>query len=436
MQVRGGPARIAIIVPILLLASSAAHAQVNQFTFTRIAETLTDVSAPALDDGQIAFWAIGPDQVRGIYSGPVEGPYVRVIDPSSTVPGTAVPFSRVYQEFGFDSGRIAFYGRSEDTTGIYLFNNGTIQQIADTTSSIPSAMKQFGLFSGQPSIDRGQVVFAAQSDTTSGASLYGTYSWNDGVLSAVADTTTPIPGSTQVFNESFGSPVIDRGRVVFGDRFNQAAGIYLHDIETGVQSRVVDTDTPIPGRMRNFRWLNLTNLGLDLDGDQIAFVGGSPPVLGVYLFDLGSQTLSTIADDQTPVPGAPAFQFTDGAFYSVSIDQQRIAIGYGEVYLSFGISPPDAPGESPFFGVYSNFDGSLQRVLAKGDTLDGKLVQRATMGRQGLDGDRIGIRVDFEDGSSASYIAAPIPEPATLALLLTACCLLPIVFRRMSAVPR
>jgi hypothetical protein len=167
-----------------------------------------------------------------------------------------------------------------------------------------------------------------------------------------------------------------------------------------------------------------------MDGDQIAFLGASPPALGIYRFDLRSQSLSLVVDDQSPVPGAPTFQFSDGAFYSASVEQGRIAIGYGAAYVvSQGIPQADMPGESPFFGVYADFDGSLQRVLAKGDTLDGKLAQRAIMGRQGLDSDRIGIRVDFEDGSSALYLATPVPEPATWVLLIAACCLMPLTIR-------
>jgi hypothetical protein len=80
----------------------------------------------------------------------------------------------------------------------------------------------------------------------------------------------------------------------------------------------------------------------------------------------------------------------------------------------------------------------LQKVLDKGDILDGKVVSQAHLGRLGLNSNQIAMAVVFEDRSSGIYIATPIPEPTTIALLVPAFGLLAICVRaaRKSAATR
>ena len=93
-------------------------------------------------------------------------------------------------------------------------------------------------------------------------------------------------------------------------------------------------------------------------------------------------------------------------FNSVSIDDGRVAFGYGSTgFVYGGFPPPNAPTETPIYGVFSNLGGPLIKVVDKGDILDGKLVKRAHVGRQGLDGNQILTRVFFEDGTDALYVA-------------------------------
>ena len=62
------------------------------------------------------------------------------------------------------------------------------------------------------------------------------------------------------------------------------------------------------------------------------------------------------------------------------MDDGRVAFGYGTGFVYIDPRPPNAPDETPFFGVFSNLGGSLGKVVDKGDILDGKVVLRAKWG--------------------------------------------------------
>ncbi|MEX2141136.1 MAG: hypothetical protein WD894_17855 [Pirellulales bacterium] len=407
------------VLSFLLLAGLlTAPAEAAPFSFARMTSGYGIAGSAALDSGQLAFAGRGQDNVWGIHIGPVGGPYQRVVDDSSVVSGAASPLDNFYFDFGFDAGRVAFYGGRNESTGIYLYADGSIHRIADRTTAIPGTAKTFGVLHWPPSIDNGLIAFDGQSGTTPGVKpLRGAYLARNGELSRIADTTMHTPGDTRNFSDSFGSSTIDGNKVAFiGNRFDRP-GIYLHDLETGTQSRLVDTNTSVPGHEKNFSGFRTDDL--DLDGDKVAFIGTAYPMAGVYVADGDSGSLTTIGESDMLIPGTDSERFESG-FTSVSIDEGRVAFGY----LSGG--PPilqsiGAESEPEFYGVYSNLSGSLAKVIATGDTLDEKLVLRAYVGRQGLQGDQILTEVSFADGTEALYVATLIPEPGTLVLLASGC---------------
>jgi hypothetical protein len=64
-----------------------------------------------------------------------------------------------------------------------------------------------------------------------------------------------------------------------------------------VLSKVVDTNTPIPGGSGNFNYF----LPMAISGDNVAFEGeGSSGQHGIYLFN--GTTLIKVADFSTPIP--------------------------------------------------------------------------------------------------------------------------------------
>jgi hypothetical protein len=429
-----------VVIWILLISGRAEIACAQLFSFTKVADNSTPIPdgagtfrgfvSPALETGRVAFWGAGFDQQQGIYSGPIGGPLTRTVDVTMPVPGLGVPLNLVSQEFSLDMGRVAFGGLRESVFGVYTSENGVIDRVADTTTPIPSGSGNFrmlGVPSGfSPSADNGRLVFAAQGDTTPGVQpLRGVYLWQDGALSRIADTTMPVPGQAGNFGV-FESAVIGGGSVAFIANDFDRRGVYLHNLDTGVLSRVADRSTPVPGHVETFSNFLALGRGLDVDGGDLAFVGQAQSVSGIYVFDGAAGTLRAITESGMPVPGAAQGQF-EQYFNSVSIDGANVAFGYGTSFASIPEEPP--PEDTPFFGVWTNLGGSLAKVLDKGDMLDGKLVARVQMGREGLDGDQIALRVEFADETNAVYVATLIPEPATMALVICGCAAMVVMAR-------
>ncbi len=97
-------------------------------------------------------------------------------------------------------------------------------------------------------------------------------------MSKVVDRNTPIPDGTGTF-EGFDQPSLDDGAIAFvGYRGPDQLGVYL--AQEGTLTTVVDTNTPIPDRTGNFIVVSTTPASLD--GGQVAFTGyGSDDALGI-----------------------------------------------------------------------------------------------------------------------------------------------------------
>jgi hypothetical protein len=108
------------------------------------------------------------------------------------------------------------------------------------------------------------------------------------------------------------------------------------------------------------------------------------------------------------------------------------------VVLGYGLegNPRTGTPQTPDFGVYTNLGGSLESVLRAGDTLDDKIVRRAYVGAEGLDGNQIAMSVVFADGTEGIYVATVVPEPGTFALLLAGMGLLTFATARRIRLPR
>jgi hypothetical protein len=276
-----------------------------------------------------------------------------------------------------------------------------------------------------PSVNNGQVAFIGQANTTSMVQpLRGIYLWRDGTLSRIVDNTMSVPGGTVRFG-SFSSAVMESDRIVFigesgapSPREADRPDIYMHRLDTGVLSRVVDRNTLIPGRNHNFSYFFGLDRGLDVDGGKVAFIGGGTSVEGVYVADTDSGELTAVAETGTLVPGVGLAEFAN-YFGAVSIDDGRVAFGYGTDFLY--IPPRTGPSDTAIYGIFSNLGGSLAKVIDKGDMLDGKVVHQARIGREGLDGNQIAFEVEFVGSTRAIYVATLIPEPGTIVLAIVGC---------------
>ncbi len=68
-------------------------------------------------------------------------------------------------------------------------------------------------------------------------------------------------------------------------------------------------------------------------------------------------------------------------------------------------------------GIYTDLTGSLTKVIAIGDTFDGKTVDEVNIGQFSLDGNNIAVVVSFTNGSDGVYTFTPVPEPTGLLAL-------------------
>jgi hypothetical protein len=212
------------------------------------------------------------------------------------------------------------------------------------------------------------VVVAASADAPTPAQF---------TFTRIADTTTAIPGGTDNFTFFEGRPSVSGTTVVFGGSGSGGQnGVYV-GTAGGPLTRVADTTTSIPGGTGTF-----TTVGSPaISGTTLAFSGSrSDGQSGIYAGTAGS--LGVVANTGTSIPGGTTVAF-------------------------LGFVGSDT-------GVYfKTGGGALTKLIAEGDTLDGREVANVSIGPFGLDGTALVFQATFSGGASGVYYVdlTPVPEP-------------------------
>ena len=110
------------------------------------------------------------------------------------------------------NGAVAFVGSPGGVeSGVYSDRTGSLDVVADNSTSVPGSSETFSFFGATPSIDStGSVAFRAVFASGSGIYL------DAGIaLRTVADTTTAIPDGAGSFSFFLGNPSVDGGLVLF-----------------------------------------------------------------------------------------------------------------------------------------------------------------------------------------------------------------------------
>ncbi len=395
---------------LVLAVPVCAHAQ--PWSFTRIADWNTFVpgssapfrifNLPSIRDGHVGFAGFsdtmgGPS---GVYSGS-GGALSTIADSGTAIPGGTGSFTGFAMAEGswpsMSGSATAFIGDGFGTSfiqrGIYLREGGALTRVVDRATPMPNGGGANFFNIWNPSLENGRVAFAGWALDNG---QRGVYSWENGTLSVIADKSTPIPGGSGTFTNIFDC-ALDQGRLAFSALGSSGqSGLYLADQGFGI-TRIYDTNTSIPGGGGSFTFLGRV---APSDG-RIAFYGQGPGQEGFYA-DVGGQ-LAVVADHDTPAPGLPGVVFS----------------GFGDIALDHGILAFQASLSNGDIGVFSTHTGLLQRVIGSGDPLDGRTVEFAFFGGQGLDGNSIATYVYFTNGTRGIYMAA-IPAPAPVALLALA----------------
>ncbi|NJL37256.1 MAG: PEP-CTERM sorting domain-containing protein [Leptolyngbyaceae cyanobacterium RM2_2_4] len=266
-------------------------------------------------------------------------------------------------------------------------------KIADTSTPIPGSTATFTEFQA-PSISGNNVAFLGRGS----GFQEGIYISLENELDKVADNSTSIPGSSDSFFFNFSDPSISGSNVAFSGTVDGGSrtGIYLS--ANRALKVVADFNTPIPNGNGNFTSFNPP----DLSGDSVAFLGSDGEGRsGIYIDD-GTQ-LTTIADFNTPIPGGTG-NFT--GFLSRGLSESGVAfLGVDRNFQS---------------GIYTNIGGSLA-VVADRNTLDPASAANFTdfFTAPALSGDNVafgGISVGYDGAGIYTKVGSQLNVVATNSL--------------------
>ena len=376
-----------------------------------------------------------------------------VADTSTAAPGSGASFSS-FQDIAIDDGQVAFVGgtAAEARSGIYLYDGGGVNVVADVFGSGGTPMLRN--FRNNVSISGNEIAFFAldpgNSFPTTGRIYVQDVSPGGNLRTSVStDTLVPglvggISGVTDDF-DNIGSFAVSNGTVIFtGD--NQfppfPGGVYVE--QNGVVSVVADSSTPIPGGNSNFDSFT----GVAIDGDNLFFSHITPS--GVFNSNDDAITQLSASGGSFDVSGNNFAQTTQGGIVtsingivsqpvtgSTLIPNRSVTFaGVDNVSLdgtNFAFTGLDSFTTARREGLYAQINGSLVTVIEEGDTLGGLIVSDINLG--GFSDNQIAFGVSFTDGSEAIFtttVSEPtsaVPEP-TSGLILAAGSLLLVQRRR------
>lgn len=307
--------------------------------------TFTEVfgRAPSLDHGQVAFFGAGTANQQGIYKG-MRGSLEVVADTTTPIPtSVALPPLGTFTGFtnfpSLDGHNVAFGGFGPNIgspprplRGIYLNRAGSVEVVADIFTPVPGHPQDtFSVFDLSPSLHNGGVAFHAEDS----AGRTGIYTSIGGNLALVADTTTPIPGSTGIFNGFGAFPSINHNNVAFaGD-----GGIYLSIAGTRrTLTKVFDASNLSSTQ----RFIDVDLFHEALSDNSIAFVADihdetlSTTVAKIFRADLVGVTFPDFSDSALLMLNGTAQQA--GAVLQLTADEPSQA---GSIFfpVPFTVSP-------------------------------------------------------------------------------------------------
>jgi hypothetical protein len=378
--------------------------------------------APGLDYGNVIFFGLGAGGQKGIYvkyplySRPGD-PYKVMADLNTAIPGGTGNFTDFpLINLSLSGDLSVFLGAgSGNQLGVYVKSpQEPYRIIADRSTAIPDGTGSFTTFIPSDlyspvAISGDNVVFYGTGD----ANQEGLYLSRPGSsILRVADRNTPIPDGTGTFTTFVPpSPMLPPNPIIGGDTvaffgFGAAGqqGIYRFlppspILPAGSLSRIVDTTTAIPSSTvagSTFGYFQCVSM----DDGNMAFTGGAisvvtsdgqyiPAQQGVYK-DIGSDW-QRVADLTTIVPGSSA-AFT----------------GFGAVAIDPGYVVFDAYDGNSVHGLYTDFGGGLHKILAIGDTVNGKVLEDFYWSQFGFSvgsSAQIAFTAEFTDGSKAISLA-------------------------------
>jgi hypothetical protein len=278
--------------------------------------------------------------------------FTKVLDTDTLLPGSAGLYGGTEGPPAIGGGRVAFWAYNDIGEGVYTATiNGILTRVADTTTPIPGPAIPFEAFDFI-SIDQGRVVFNGWGQDDEDNDYQGIYRFENNALTRIVDLNTPVPGRTGGFFEFWSVTSAGDGQVAF-------AGVDFDDFEEGVYRsgggpvvRVADTRTRVPGSTENFDFF----YGVSAKNGLTAFVGSSESADGVYLHNDATSQIIRVADTSMQVPGrAEGFvAFGDDSIGGLDVDGGSVAF--------IGLFGEGRIGEAGIY-VFDSATGAIVRVV-------------------------------------------------------------------------
>lgn len=347
---------------------------------------------PAIDRGDVIF--VGKPAtgfMNGAFTWSAAAGVRLLADPSVAIPDRGgAKFSEIRYP-SVDGGEFAF----SSYDGIYRTVGGNLTTVIDPSTVVPPGNAPFG-GSSAPALDGPNTWFFAELNDA--AFTEGVFRHNSGAISMVAQEGMPTPSQLGRSMTSLNSNVSGAaGKVAFAATSTGTSlvrGIYLYDGAT--VERVADTTmaAPVAG---GALFSHLYNFPITTDGDSVGFVGEVGGQTGIFR-RLGG-TLQAVAVNGQPAPGGGSFSLFGQFSSGVSVDGGHVAIADRNA-------------------IYTDYFGSLTRILKVGDQLFGRTVTSLDIGTQALSRHHIAFRATFSNGQAGVFVAN-LPEPGSAALLAT-----------------
>lgn len=401
---------IAFFVSAFSVSGPSGQAAAGEIVISRVVDSTTarpgggtfdDAHAPNVaNNGKVVFTTGTGDRLWSNVGGGVS----LVVDTATSVPvdirqpGITPTFTR----FGgvFDGTDIVFSGSYTDTGNrgaIFRKSGATLSTIIDEGDSLPDNFRSFDSAGFSVSND-GDLIVASNN-----SSYKGIYKYSNGTFTTVVNSNTQIPGKSGTFGPIFAGSVyggsfrgmsIDNGEVAFyaDDGTTGEKGIY--STIGGNLGVVANVDTAIPGGSGNFKVIDPGSIYIN--NSTVAFIGSNTAsgTNGVYASSGGQ--LYAIADKSTRAPdGVSNFvKYNKVSFHDGNLAFQAVSVGTT--------------------GIYSDVGGTLRKVIATGDALNGSTVSGLQMSNNALGGRWLGFQAVLANGISGIYVAT-LPTDVTLA---------------------
>lgn len=254
-------------------------------------------------NGTVVFRAQATDGVTdGVYTGTAGGSPTIVGDENTTVPGVGFGFARFLTPVSIDAdGKVVFIGSPSNnisTFSLYLRDGSTISRLAGLGDAIFGKSETLTRVTNFAALRNGNAAFLG-TNTTSGSSGQGIYQIIGGIITPLVDQDTSVPGGGATF-QSYSMLSFDGDRAVFL-AFDSSGKLGVYLFKDGALTRIADTTTPVPGTSDPFLFFS----GASIDGDRVVFhgVNSAGGIQGLYYYRISDQILVKLIDEHDQLGG-------------------------------------------------------------------------------------------------------------------------------------